>query len=63
MCRRSPSSAGSDLSEARAQAAGFRLVLPIVPRAMPLNEALAGAPAFLEAGAQRLGEMLKSGEL
>ena len=54
---------GSDLSEARAQAAGFRLVLPIVPHSMPLNEALAGAPAFLEAGAQRLGEMLKSGEL
>ena len=50
---------GSDLDEARARAVGFQLVLPIVPRTMPLTEALAEAPTFLEDTAQQLGEVLK----
>lgn len=51
---------GSDLEEGRAREAGFKRIVPITPKTMPLPDALTEAPILLEAAAQQLGKMLKS---
>ncbi len=50
---------GSQLDELQAEMAGFQVVIPIIPRAMPTEEALSQAKGLLEAAAHRLGSLLQ----
>ncbi|MCE2489319.1 MAG: glycerate kinase [Anaerolineae bacterium] len=50
---------GLAVHDAQLHAAGMQAVLPITPRPMPLEEALANAPQLLERAALRLGYLLQ----
>lgn len=50
---------GLAVHDARLHAAGMQAVLPLTPRPMPLDEALAQAPQLLERAALRLGRLLQ----
>ena len=50
---------GSDLNQSRGNQAGFNKIIPITPRSMPIDEAMANAPRLLENASYQLGKDLQ----